>query len=743
MQKDLKVINETKFSPVNYVIDIADWTHNAVEKVYEYTIAHNKNLAKENIDVKFYDGNEIASVGYDFVDNNSIKIYSKTNTVVVAVLGEPVEMQTGNDTNYTNYYTKGEADVTTRAIENAMNELDGEMSTTQSEMIEMEKRLTENDAKQFIEIEGTRSVKADDTLNGYAKDVKVNGNTLVNLGTKGIKDNANSLLLLPNFRSCYKKNTNYTFIVNIKSKSGTNLDGSVLRVDMADGTSWQPSSNFKYPLGVSIFKFASTPVELHPENTPWALWFRSPQSDWMVDAEVLILEGDWTNKPLPDYFEGMKSVGENGLVSVRTCGKNLFDHNNLEDFETIGEGVVVSENGEITFPNVQYRGFNYIKKLKPSKKYLICIEALEGDIDGSSIELWTTVSECAFEGVGRISLNGSHTYKISATSKSNLDNARLTLRAFNQGTNVVKFKLMISETDNISTEFAPYEESVVQVQLPASVDGLKATKSIGDSFELGSGIVNEKCVEIVFTGEEVVSLYTNNDEIFHSFIVRIPSIKTLKPNTSLDTRFNKRIELLNWNLSNHIYMRIPIVDLDTVDVIGCKSLFKKWNDEGCPLKIIHQLETPIIHEIPAQHLSTFKEVTHMSVEDILPTTFSAKVPVSTPKVMKRLQEENRVLKENATKEVASLERADLEMLESNLELDFRLMDLEMALGTPLTGMGLRAMSPYDMMKKLIINGRYETEDMTYKISVYLDRGRVTQEEADELHMLMTIFPPAY
>ena len=49
--------------------------------------------------------------------------------------------------------------------------------------------------------------------------------------------------------------------------------------------------------------------------------------DEVKNTKVMLLEGDWTNTPLEElpYVEGIKSVGEQeGKISIKTCGKNLF-----------------------------------------------------------------------------------------------------------------------------------------------------------------------------------------------------------------------------------------------------------------------------------------------------------------------------------------------------------------------------------------------------------------------------------
>ena len=114
-----------------------------------------------------------------------------------------------------------------------------------------------------------------------------------------------------------------------------------------------------------------------------------------------------------------------------------------------------------------------------------------------------------------------------------------------------------------------------------------------------------------------------------------------------------------------------------------------------------------------------------------------------------IEEDAKELRESSKKTTTKLHAQDVELTSNDFEMDFRLMDMEMAIEEmlntavplPIRRSTTFAMSPYDMMKKLIINSHYEKEDMEYKISVYLRRDRITQDEADELRTLMLIFPP--
>ena len=87
--------------------------------------------------------------------------------------------------------------------------------------------------------------------------------------------------------------------------------------------------------------------------------------------------------------------------------------------------------------------------------------------------------------------------------------------------------------------------------------------------------------------------------------------------------------------------------------------------------------------------------------------------------------------------VESLESETLNLLSTDLDFDFRLMEIEITIGQPVNlnrSRGVRAMArtPYEMMKILILNGEYDKEDMTNKINVYYERGRITLQQKNEL-----------
>ncbi|HBI6994818.1 TPA: hypothetical protein K8N28_001127 [Clostridium perfringens] len=166
------------------------------------------------------------------------------------------------------------------------------------------------------------------------------------------------------------------------------------------------------------------------------------------------------------------------------------------------------------------------------------------------------------------------------------------------------------------------------------------------------------------------------------------------------------------------------------------------------------VETPLNENI---NLKTFGERTYISFENAISGTSSFKAPVNTVATIARLNRENRALEEenkNLRQDFESttlvLTDSDLELVKQNVDMDFRLMEVEFALDIPQAILSSNinfknkkgevksmARSPYEMMKIVILSGDYDREDYMHKVGKYYERGRMTKEEHDELMSLMT------
>lgn len=165
------------------------------------------------------------------------------------------------------------------------------------------------------------------------------------------------------------------------------------------------------------------------------------------------------------------------------------------------------------------------------------------------------------------------------------------------------------------------------------------------------------------------------------------------------------------------------------------------------------IETPLDENI---NLKTFGERTYVSFENSISGTSSFKAPVDAAATISRLnrenralEEENRSLRQDFESTTLSLTDSDLELVKQNVDMDFRLMEVEFALDIPQSTLSSNinfkkkgevksmARTPYEMMKIVILSGDYDREDYIHKVRKYYERGRMTKEEHDELMSLMT------
>lgn len=208
-------------------------------------------------------------------------------------------------------------------------------------------------------------------------------------------------------------------------------------------------------------------------------------------------------------------------------------------------------------------------------------------------------------------------------------------------------------------------------------------------------------------------------------------------------------------------------ELNTIRNVAIKRIGKREYREGDLLlenvitdkiNTYYVLEEPIeTHLVENINLKTFDERTYVRFENSISGTSSFKAPVDSAATISRLNRENRALEEenkNLRQDFESttltLTDSDLELVKQNVDMDFRLMEVEFALDIPQAILSSdikfknkkgevksMARTPYEMMKIVILSGDYDREDYMHKVGKYYERGRMSKEEHDELMSLMT------
>lgn len=191
-------------------------------------------------------------------------------------------------------------------------------------------------SNQALSYEGS-SIVANETLEGRTEGMRICGRTLVNL----LKEKIDFISSSNSPHTGQKKlvfatspNKPFTFIADIKY-TGSLPTQLFVRGNKTDSTfvefgSIEITSNLNGKI-VCVCK-----QNIDKGCSSVLIGFRS-NSDNSTIKNAMILEGDWTNKEIPSYFEGLKSFGEAEKVedkykiSILSRNKNLFNLSKFED----------------------------------------------------------------------------------------------------------------------------------------------------------------------------------------------------------------------------------------------------------------------------------------------------------------------------------------------------------------------------------------------------------------------------
>lgn len=213
------------------------------------------------------------------------------------------------------------------------------------------------------------------------------GNTLVNLvnpyditdigGSVTYKDNYLLLTETEFWASCnfnvapkLKPSTTYTLIINILENTTDNTTVYINNVDNDHSVfkdfAWGSQS------GLGVKKHILTTVDDLTDKTYSIRTDGTAKNGNYVKIQVMLLEGDYTNKPIPEYFTGMQSSFEDKLITdekdahsgkykvdYKVTGKNLLDESKGVMNSSMGSKTIcikVRPNTSYTYSSSVYKG---------------------------------------------------------------------------------------------------------------------------------------------------------------------------------------------------------------------------------------------------------------------------------------------------------------------------------------------------------------------------------------------------
>ena len=578
----------------------------------------------------------------------------------------------------------------------------------------------------YLDYEG-QHITANNSIEGHAKSAILKGQTLVNIKGEittdlifGVDKKYRTEYLIP----IVKKNKDYYIKYEVECDDNPN---AILAIGfLSSATTW--SKNLEnQPLKGSFI--------LNSGNNPnyFRIIGRTDESTTGITVlKLLIIEYQegMENWNIP-YFEGMQSVKMPVLMTRNNL--NLLDTNPNSWISTTNaveakHNIIVSPNKVYSFHNVRGSWVDIVA-YNDSRDEISKIVSINGAI-GTTKTVFTTPNDCA--------------------------SLKVILKLTTDTTEPNRLKLRLFEGE-IDLGYPPYSEVYKSniLSTPSDLE-LRGIGDVQDELDLLTGEVTERIGEVVFDGSEEwysTNKETNNYIMFRSSPFRVKFIppicdrfKTYSTHMPNITESNG--ELLNLQTDNNCFQFI--IKKEKLSSNNAEG-FKQWLSQN-PTTVQYQLETESIKtvDLSDNHVYSYKGTTHYdcsSAEGSLVPTLSIDVPTNLPAVVTRqrvtiqeLEKENVALKNEIEETANSSVNGDLELMSSQFELDFRLFEIEMNLDMPMMAMmrGVKsmAMTVYQQAKTLILAGKYEREDMEYKLNRYKAAGRITVEEYDELIALM-------
>ncbi|GAA0069262.1 hypothetical protein UT300003_07850 [Clostridium sardiniense] len=207
-------------------------------------------------------------------------------------------------------------------------------------------------ANQSLEYQGS-NITCNNTLEGRTEGMELRGRTLQNLNAKEtysfnsdpvndgrytiIEQKSNSVVIdikkeLGSWRyfscgtvnkSLFKPNTKYTIIGNFKN---------VNRISLQTGNAAHALTDANWITNNKAVLTTKDSLITIPDDATIVVYIfiGSSQSGETFAKDIMILEGDWTNKETPQHFEGIKSVGEAEI--------NLLEESQIVDGYITKEG---------------------------------------------------------------------------------------------------------------------------------------------------------------------------------------------------------------------------------------------------------------------------------------------------------------------------------------------------------------------------------------------------------------------
>lgn len=532
-------------------------------------------------------------------------------------------------------------------------------------------------------------------------------------------------------KTMFKPNTDYTFIVDIKKNT---LDGLIYITSYASSTDKDVfGTNFSINgqrTGVtkrklttlSSFEDIKYGVRSFFDNS-------SLSSNQEVELNIIILEGDWTNREIPaSYFKGLQSsfeekVNDEGKYEIEILSQNL---NICDDIWEIG-GFNWSTGENNNNEKDRVRTKNYFRV--SDKKGLRC---------------------SASDGYTHIFFYDKNKNLISFSQNTyfnTIPQGSCYIRLLDMLTTSINKKVMLHQNNFEKVEtYISNKQNKIKLLLDEPLrkvnNNYKDRLCIKDN-EL---VVERNVFGKVFDGTEDLWLSKLTDSTINVGY----GISATLTESSLTLHMCDRLPNVAHNqwdkptIGTHckktsIFFNIPLNWLGGNTINDVKQYLVNQYNQGTPMKIVHILNKPIYEEVLNEYgepilLEGYENGTLYIDSTIVPTTTVR----YTPKM-----ESFKTLNEVSDNNIMLTNDIDGNIIPYMMDVDLMIMEKEMALMSHknIRTIGVKDMTSMqkrtqDMLERLIKGKTLTEQECKTRVVTYLNAGKITDEQAKELNFLI-------
>ena len=473
-----------------------------------------------------------------------------------------------------------------------------------------------------IDVEGIFVTTTEGVDNGKV-DVMCEGNTLVNLANHNALRTPTKYSYLDNGYITYKTDgvnymdyiylninqfkpsTTYTIILDIKSNT---FNKEITLITNSDTI----ISSYQNPIpakatGIKTIKF-TTKSDFN--NVPYGVFINGGSTDGTgnIVLRTMILEGDWTNRELPSYFEEMKSVGqddENGhKIEILSQNKNFvvngFEGGNIDNSGNLFNQIsyLRSVDYEHCVPNTEIiASYNGIFRFSQFFFY---------DKNKSLINRQTVTRT--------VVPNNARYFKLVIVKKDGTEVTSGDINSYANKTTMVK---LYTQSD----VYIEPKSNKKEISLNEPLRGI--TDKIKDRFvKIGNKwFIERNCIEFEINETNVnKDFYIEQGKDIKGFIILAPTNKHKLNNNAICDRVSRKQVGFQKEGIGYFYEN----PMNFMFIFDINTTIDDAKSKLIGAKILCQLETPAYEEIIDSTLTTYLDIAHISNNSIIPCNMKIK-----------------------------------------------------------------------------------------------------------------------